>query len=253
MCLDNFLFQHELQSINKEPTCFKNAHNTICIDFILTNSPRSFFQTETLFIGLTNFHKLVISVFETTFLKSKPKEIIYRDFKKFIEESFNEELSLKLTNECVKNYSSFENIFLDTLNHHAPVKKKLLRANHAPYITKTLRKAIMRRSNLQTKYFKTRTPESLKKYRKQKNYCRRLYKKEHKTFFSNLKVSNITDNKTFWKNIQPIFSENRQVANKITLVGDNENIIFDDKLVSEELNNFFPNATKTLNIIFIYL
>ena len=150
-------------------------------------------------------------------MKSKPKEIIYRDFKKFSEESFNEELSLKLTNECVNDYSSFENIFLDTLNHHAPVKRKLLRANHAPYITKTLRKAIMRRSNLQTEYFKTRTPKSLKKYRKQKNYCSRLYKKERKTFFNNLKVSNITDNKTFWKNIQPIFSENRKVANKITL------------------------------------
>ena len=138
-------------------------------------------------------------------MKSKPKEIIYRDFKKFSEESFNEELSLKLTNECVNDCSSFENIFLDTLNHQAPVKKKLLRANHAPYITKTLRNVIMRRSNLQTKYFKTRTPESLQKYRKQKNYFSRLYKKERKTFFKNLKVSNITDNKTFWKNIQPIF------------------------------------------------
>ena len=226
-CLDNFLFQHELQSINKEPTCFKNAHNPSCIDLILTNSPRSFFKTETLFTGLSDFHKLVTAVFKTTFLKSKPKEIIYRDFKKFSEESFNEELSLKLTNECVNDYSSFENIFLDTLNHHAPVNKKLLKANHALYITKTLRKAIMRRSNLQTKYFKTRTPESLKKYRKQKNYCIRLYKKERKTFFNDLKVSNMSDNKTFWKNIQPIFSENPKIANKITLVGDNENIISD--------------------------
>ena len=89
----------------------------------------------------------------------------------------------------------------------------------------------------------------MKKYRKQKNYSNRLYKKELKTFFKNLKVSSITDNKTFWKNIQPIFSENRKIANKITLVGDNENIISDDKLVSEELNNFLQNATKTLNII----
>ena len=136
-----------------------------CTDFILTNSQISFLKTENLFTGLSDFHK-VISVFKTTFLKSKPKEIIYRDFKKFSGESFNEELSLKLTNECVNDYSSFENIFLDTLNHHAPVKKKLLRANHAPYITKTLRKAIMRRSNLQTKYFKTRTSESLKKMQK---------------------------------------------------------------------------------------
>ena len=32
-------------------------------------------------------------------------------------------------------------------------------------------------------------------------------------------------------------------------MGDNENIISDDKLVSEELNNFFQNVTKTFNII----
>ena len=111
------------------------------------------------------------------------------------------------------------------------MKKKLLRANHAPYVTKTLPKAIMRRSNLQTKYFKIRTPESLKKYREQKKYCSRLYRKERKTFFKNLKVSNITENKTFWKNIQPIFSENRKVANKITLVGDNKNIISGDMIM----------------------
>ena len=64
------------------------------------------------------------------------------------------------------NYLSFENIFLDTLNHHVPVKKRLLRANLAPYVTKSLQRAIIRRSNLQTKYFKNRTLESLKKIQK---------------------------------------------------------------------------------------
>ena len=63
----------------------------------------------------------------------------------------------------------------------------------------------MRRSNLQTIYFKKRIPESLKKYQKQKNYCGKLYKKERKAFFSNLNSSNICDNKTFWKYIQPFF------------------------------------------------
>ena len=212
-CLGNFLFQHELQSINKEPTCFKNAHNPSCIDFILTNSPRSFFKTETLFTGLSDFHKLVKSVFKTTFLKSKPKKIIDRDFKKFSEES------LKITNECVNNFSSFENIFLDALNRHEPVKKKLLKANHVPYVTKTSRKAIMRRSNLQTKYFKTRRPESMKKCRKQKNYCSRLYKKEHKKFFNIPKVSNITDNKTFWKNLNPFFLKTVRLLTKLYLWG----------------------------------
>ena len=55
--------------------------------------------------------------------------------------------------------------------------------------------------------------------------------------------------KTFWKYIQPFFfSEKRKISNKITLVDDNETIVSDDQLVSEELNSFFKNATKSLNI-----
>ena len=56
------------------------------------------------------------------------------------------------------------------LNKHAPLKKKYLRANHAPYITKSLRKAIMRRSQLETKYFKTKAQTNLKLYKKHKNF-----------------------------------------------------------------------------------
>ena len=44
----------------------------------------------------------------------------------------------------------------------------MLRANHAPYITKAIPKAIMKRSSSENLYFKKRTPESMKKYKKQK-------------------------------------------------------------------------------------
>ena len=55
------------------------------------------------------------------------------------------------------------------------------------------------------------------------------------------------DNKTFWKTIQPFFSEKRKIANKVTLVDEDETILSDDQLISEKLNQFFKNATKTLN------
>ena len=171
----------------------------------MSNRPKSFFKTNTVFTGLSDFHKLVLSVFKTTFPKSKPKEITYRNFKNFSEENFNQELRTNLRERCVKNYASFENVFLDTLNKHAPLKKKVIRANHAPYVMKSLRKAIIKRSNLQMIYLKKKTPESYKKYKKQKNYCSRLYKKERKKFFSNLNSSKICDNKTFWKTIQTFF------------------------------------------------
>ena len=87
----------------------------------------------------------------------------------------------------------------------------------------------------------------MKKYKNRKNFCSRLYKKEHKKYFNTLDVNKITGNKALWKNIQPLFSEKKKFANKTTLEDSEENIS-DDTLVLQELKNFFQNATKALNI-----
>ena len=70
-------------------------------------------------------------------------------------------------------------------------------------MTKILRKAIMRRSFLKNKYYKNGTDESKSSYKKQNNYCSRLYKKEKKNYYANLDLKNVTDNKLFWKTIKP--------------------------------------------------
>ena len=110
-----------------------------------------------------------------------------------------------------------------------------------------MRKAIMRRTHLQNLYFKSRTTEAHTKYKKQKNYCSRLYKKERKRYFQKLNLSNILDNKKFWKTIKPFFSDKGNIGGKISLARENE-IITDDKETAQELNNFFENATKSLGI-----
>ena len=63
---------------------------------------------ETSFSGLSGFHQLVISIFKTIFSKLKLKDIKYREFKKFSEQTFNQKRILKHTNECVNFYSRFE-------------------------------------------------------------------------------------------------------------------------------------------------
>ena len=110
----------------------------------------------------------------------------------------------------------------------------MLRANHASYITKALRKAIMKRSYLENLYFKKRTPESMKKYKKQKNFCSKLYTKKRRKYFESLDPSKIVGNKTFWKNIHPLFSEKRKIANKVTLGDKEDKIISEGSLVSGE-------------------
>ena len=58
---------------------------------------------------------------------------------------------------------------MNLLDHHATLKKKTSRANNAPYITKKLRKAIMKRSQLENVYSKTLTEKRIKAYKKQKS------------------------------------------------------------------------------------
>ena len=81
---------------------------------------------------------------------------MYRDYENFDQDIFSQELCTSLSSKTVLDYSSFEENFLGVLNKHAPLKKKVLRANHAPYVTKALKKAIMKRSYLEILYFKKR-------------------------------------------------------------------------------------------------
>ena len=81
------------------------------------------------------------------------------------------------------------------LNKHDPLRKKLLGANHAPYITKTLRKAITHRSQLETKYLKSKTQTDLKLYKTHKNFCNKLYKRERRKYCESLDMKNVLDSK----------------------------------------------------------
>ena len=191
---------------------------------------------------------MVITVINFSFQKTKPRDIVYRDYKAFDNENFEYDLKFSLTSNEVSTYSSFEKTFVDTLNIHAPLKKKVIRANQAPYVTKRMRKAIMRRTQLQNKYFKYKTPEILSNYKKQKNFCSKLYKKEKKQFYNNLKLNKVTDNKLFWKTIKPLMSDKGNLTNQICLV-DNEKLLINEKDIATTLNNYFDTAVSNLEII----
>ena len=54
----------------------------------------------------------------------------------------------------------FDKVFLEILNKHAPLKRKLLRGNYTSYISKAMRKAMMKRSSLEEKYLE-KEPKNL--------------------------------------------------------------------------------------------
>ena len=78
--------------------------------------------------------------------------------------------------------------------------------------------------------FKKKTDQSLRAYKKQKNYCSRLYKKERKKFFNGLNPSFVTDNKLFWKTVKLLLSDKENYGANIKLVEGEEVLQNDSKL-----------------------
>ena len=72
VCLDSFLYQHELKNLVKEKTCFKDTYNPSCIYLFLTNNVLSFQHTESLFTSLFRLSYISLDCFKTTISKNKP-------------------------------------------------------------------------------------------------------------------------------------------------------------------------------------
>ena len=101
-------------------------------------------------------------------------------------------------------------------------KNIYIRAKNSNYITKTLRKEIMHRSRLPTTFLRKITRESKVAYNKQRNICLSLLRKTKRDYFANLDTKIMKDNRKFWKNVDPLFSEkscseNEDLAKKLNI------------------------------------
>ena len=72
-CLSQFLFEMNAKNIVKETTCYKSLSNPSFIDLVITNSSSSFQNTNAISTGLSDFHKMVITVLKQIFQRSIPK------------------------------------------------------------------------------------------------------------------------------------------------------------------------------------
>ena len=250
--LDTFCSIWNLKSLGKEPTCFKNPNNPSCIDLFLTNTIRSFQETQVFETGLSDFHKLVVTVLKSTFPKSPPKVITYRSYKSFSNDLFRDDLNSLLSKENMTldftSLASFTKIFIDTLNKHAPIKKKYIRANHANFVTKALRKAIMLRSRLRNIFLKEKSLESKKAYNKLRNICVKMVKKAKKEHYQNISLSEITDNKKFWKTVSPLFGNKVKTNQKFNLIEKNV-LVTSDAEIAKRFKEYFVEIVPKLNII----
>ena len=71
--MKEFCDTYSLENLINEPTCFKNPLNPSSIDVMLTNRKSSFQNSITLETGLSDHHKMTITVLKRYFKKNDPK------------------------------------------------------------------------------------------------------------------------------------------------------------------------------------
>ena len=248
--MSSFCDTFHLISFIKERTRYKNLDNPSCIDLILTNKPLSFQNSCVVETGLSDFHRMMLTVTKMTFQKRKPRVINYRDYKHFNNEMFRDDLLSEILNSYLEFDNSFDeflNVCRSTLVQHAPRKQKYARGNHMPFMNKTLSKEIMKRTKLRNKFLKERTDESKKRYTSQRNYCVSLLKETKKNCYNGLNEKDVSDNKTFWKTVKPFLSDKIVSKEQILLV-ENDEIISEDRKIAESPKSFFSNIVKNLKI-----
>ena len=111
---------------------------------------------------------------------------------------------------------------------------------------KELRKEIMLQSKLKNKFNKERNHTNRCNYKHHRNGCFSIIRETKKKYFNSLNVKQVSDNKLFSKSVKPLVSDKGSNSSKIILVEEN-NIISDEEEVANIMNNYFMNATKTLN------
>ena len=205
--MENFYGTYLLHNLIKNPTCFKNPNKPSCIDLLLTNFPKSFLKSKTLEIGLSDFHKLTLTVLKIHYKKKKLLVVTNRNYKNFSNESFRTDLLSVMEKYSNISFADFHSKFLYLLGKYAPVQKRYIRANQKSFMDKELNQAIMVSSKLRNKFWKLKTEENRLTYAKQRNYFVKLLQQKKRQYFENLNLSSITDNKLFWKTVSPLFAE----------------------------------------------
>ena len=122
------------------------------------------------------------------FQKLKLEIIAYRDYNNFDNTKLRYDIVTATSN--ADNFGMFKSIIFNMFNRLIPIKKKNIRANKAPFMSKELHTAIMKRSRLRNIFPKHRIDTNKKNYSTQRNLCKNLFKNSKKSYFEILTLKN---------------------------------------------------------------
>ena len=238
------------------PTRIAGNSATI-VDNIFTNNINNTILSGNIVTDFSDHFSQFISVQRLKF-DFKSISIFTRDYSKFSEKSFRDDVSIQnFDNEFTNINDQFNDFYFKIegcVSRHAPYKKltpKEVKLNGKPWISNELTKMIKIKNKLF--YRKKRQPnnENVKKlYNLFRNRVNRELNKSKKDYYSKYFEDNKKNSKKVWEGIRSIINLSNSNNNPISQLKVDEKSIDDPKEIASTLNNLFvnigPNTEKTI-------
>ncbi len=238
-CLD----VNGLTNLVKDPTCNKGKPSLI--DLIITNKPKRFTNTVSVDTELSDFHNLVCTSSKFHVNAYKSTTFNYRSYKHFNANSFINDISLvpyqviDIFDDVDDSYWLWNELTLQVVNDHAPIKSRTIKGNRIPYMNGQLRRAINVRNMFKRKYNRCPNTINWKAYRQQRNVVTKLRKKSMGNYLRDSCNNNNGKGKEFWNAIKPLISHKTIYKNDNIILQKDDNIVTKQTEIVAEFNNYF--------------
>ena len=104
--IKDFCDIYSFKNLIKDATCFKNPDKPKCIDLMLTNRNGSFQNSCVIDTGLSDFHKMTVTILRSSLNKLGPKTIHFRGYKNFSNDAFRSEVVIE--NGNLQNFNDLD-------------------------------------------------------------------------------------------------------------------------------------------------
>ena len=250
----DLLYSHFFQPNIIYPTRFVDNARPTLIDNIFINNIEYDPISGNLTCKITD-HMPNFSFLQEFDRGSEKIKIKKRDFSKFNKIEFLEDLTKKTKNQNMEPskdidsiYDTLHDHFLNTINTHAPLKllsrkesKNLLK----PWITGGILASIKKKDKFYHSYVKTQNKTWYGKYKLYRDKINKLIRKSKHNYYLNYFINFKNDSKKIWSGIKSIISNKKTSPSTINLQI-NDQIITDQKKVSNKFNEFFINVGPEL-------
>ena len=227
------------------------------VDNIFTNNMTNKIVSGNIVTDFSDHFSQFISV-QRPKIDIKSISIYKRDYSKFSEKSFRDDISIQNFNHNLIDVNDQFNDFYYKLegcvNRHAPFKKltpKEVKLHQKPWISSRLIKMIKIKNKLFNRKKRQPNNANVKQlYNIFRNRVNRELVKSKKEHYSQYFIDNSNNSKMIWDGIRSIININKTKTNYISQIKINNKLIDNPKNIVESLNDFFvnvgPNTEKSI-------